>query len=200
MSKQIPLKSRKTLSRYRKVKKIGIDQIIAMLVLVSFGYLLLGANVSADTRPSNVTVSAYVSISLSTNMSSIEFGNVNPNTNDNPADHNSDGAGGGTSYWVTIGADSNVNADLCIRDNWALNTSGGDVIGNGNYTWDNDTVSTNPALPGTAMSTTLTSAGNNIAPGSQHYYRFWLDIPSGQAAGTYNNSVIIEGRTTGTAC
>lgn len=178
------------------------EKFATLLLLTLAGYMLLGANVTADeARPSNVTVSAYVAISLSTNWSAIEFGNLNPNTADNNASHNNDGAGGGTSYWVTVSNDSNMGADLCIWDSWPLNSSGGDVIGNGNYTWDDDASQTGPALPGTAMTTTPTKTGvTNIQPGNRDYFRFWLDIPPGQPAGTYSNTVYIRGVTSGSGC
>lgn len=179
---------------------------VMVILLVVSGYLLSGINVlavSEQTTPSNVTVSAYVAIALSTNWTAIEFGNVNPGTNDNNASHNYDGgnvSNANTTYWVTVSTDSNLNADLCIKDNWALNTTGGNVIGNTNYTYSNNTNDTVLPLPGTAVTTSHVQAGYSVAPGGKDYFRFWLDIPTAQAAGTYNNTVYIKGVSTGSSC
>jgi len=178
---------------------------VMLIMLVLGAYMVSEINVlalSEQTMPSNVTVSAYVAIALSTNWTSIQFGDVDPATSDNNASHNYDGGSDNTTYWVTVSSDSNQNADLCIKDNWALNTTGGDVIGNNNYTYDNRTTDTGPVLPGTEIDTNYAWAGPNIVPGSKHYFRFWLDIPAGQAPGTYNNTVYVKGviAGSGTGC
>lgn len=180
------------------------DIIAFLVVLTLIGYVAVGSNATAneEARESNVTISAYVAIGLSNNWTGIEFGNLNPNTADNNASHNNDGTGSGTSYWVTVSTDSNINADLCIKDNLDLTSSGGDTIGNGNYTWDDDSAATGPSVAGgSAITTSYAKTGvTNIAPGSQDYFRFWLTIPPGQPAGTYNNTVSIKGVTTSSAC
>jgi hypothetical protein len=177
------------------------EKFLLALLLVMAGYLLLGTNVLADqvtTSPSNVTVSAYVAIGLSNNFTSIEFGGVSPLDTDVNGSHNYDGPSTNSSYVVLVSTDSNQASYLCVRDNWDLNSSGGDIIGNTNYTW-NTTISggpTDPTLPGTAITTVDDAAWSSaVAAGQNLTFRFWLDIPASQAAGTYNNTVYITGKT-----
>jgi hypothetical protein len=183
---------------------IGVA-IFAILAIV----LISPPGIQADTQntTTTVTVNEYVAVGLSNNLSSgIDFGSLDPDTLNNNATNNFDGAGLNTSFWVNISTDSNVNVDICIGDNESLEF-GANVIENGNYTW----VNTTTGGPGDAwlivgnsvvMTTTaaFTNAGNNIAPGSYNWYRFWLDIPGGQAAGAYVNSVSFKGIKTGNSC
>src|SRR3989338_3120584 len=42
------------------------------------------------------------------------------------------------------------------------------------------------------INTSYVKGESNIFPGNSNYYRFWLDIPAAQAAGTYNNTVTFK--------
>jgi hypothetical protein len=128
----------------------------------------------------------------------IEFGNVStlPAYGLNGS-HNYDGDdGGNTTYWMNVSADSNTNVDFCIKAT-ALNTSDDDEIGLGNETYHNTSAVPSFSDPNPEMNVSLTTeyvkAGNEIEPGNASYYRFWLDVPAGTAAGTYNNSVQFKG-------
>jgi len=180
------------------IKEIAIG--LASIFLLA---LTLVSAQQEQTTISNVTVNKYVAIGLSTNLTEgILFGTLDPGTNDNNATHNYDGSGGGTTYWVTISSDSNVNVDVCIKDNAPLTKLGGtDTIPNSGYTWNCSTSATEPALPGTAISTTYTKTDcTNVAPGNNVYFRFWLDIPTAQAPGDYNNTVYFKGVEAGQSC
>jgi hypothetical protein len=162
---------------------------------------------------SNVTITTYFSISMSGNLSQgIQFGNVSalPATNVNgTVNYNgtnttvdTEGYNKGTAYWLNVSSDSNTAIDFCIIAD-ALNTSTGDEIGLGNETYFNSTStnSTNPARASeVSITTSYVKSGTNIAIGTPDYYRFWLDVPAGTPAGTYNNTVSFKGVTTGGAC
>jgi hypothetical protein len=159
-----------------------------------------GAATSQSTS-SQVVIQSYFSISLSGNLSEgVDFGAVTslPATDLN-ATGNYNVTGNLSVYFITVSADSNGNVDFCIKaDN--LNTSAGDEIGLANYTWSNSTsndISNPPGSSGSAELTTSYVQGSTVAPSGNIYYRFWLDIPSGQGAGTYNNTVYFKGKTTG---
>ncbi|MEM4152785.1 MAG: hypothetical protein QXK80_01555 [Candidatus Pacearchaeota archaeon] len=183
-----------------KLNKFLIFLVVA--VIASISLIKIEAQQSEQTTISNVTVAEYVAIGLSTDLAEgILFGSVDPATNDNNATKNYAGAGGATTYYVAVSSDSNVNVDLCIKDNAPLTSSGGQTIPNNGYTWDDDSSGTGPTLPGTAMSTTYVKTGvTNIAPGDNDYFRFWLDIPAGQPAGVYNNTVYFKGIKVGESC
>ena len=159
-----------------------------------------------ESTVSNVTISKYLSIDLSTNLSEgILFGSKSPNTQNNNATHNDDGASSGSSMYVNVSADSNTAVDFCIKSNDDLKTSGADIIGIANETYANNVTETNDTSPYLADEVSLNKtnyieAGTNISIGNQSYFRFWLDIPSGQASGDYNNTITFKGIETATGC
>lgn len=171
---------------------------------ISLGKGITGYATEGSTT-SNVTISKYLSISMSTNLTSgITFGSVEslPAVNLN-ATHNNDSVSSGTSLFVNVSQDSNTNVDFCIKANAAMQSASLDTIGLGNESYANAT-STNVSIPALAGEVSLTtgyiSAGANVTIGTPVYYRFWLDIPSGTPSGTYNNTVDFKGVETGVAC
>ncbi len=177
--------------------------ILVSAILVSFAY---AAETSEQTTPSNVTVNKYVAIGLSDNLSyGIQFGAVDMNTNNNNATANYDGGNNNSTYYINVSSDGNVNIDICIRDNWALNTSANDVIENGNYTWADNRTANSTFMNATdgsyAISTTYQKTNETIlTPGTMDYFRFWLDIAAAQPAGTYNNTMYFKGVEASVAC
>jgi hypothetical protein len=159
-----------------------------------------------QTATSQVVISSYLSLSKSTNMSSggIDFGTITslPITNRNAtANYNSSS---GSEYYITISPDTNVNVDFCIKAS-KLNTSGGSEINLLNYKWSNSSGVTStlgsPSLASVASFTeNYVNSTLNLAPGNSSYYRFWLNVSSGQAPGTYNNVVYFQGVQTGASC
>ncbi|MCK5476774.1 MAG: hypothetical protein KAI55_02550 [Candidatus Aenigmarchaeota archaeon] len=180
--------------------------IISILIVSVLGFQGWGATSDEHTTSSNVTIANYVAIGLSTNLSTgILFGTLDPDTTNNNATHNYDGENTASTYSVDVSTDSNINIDLCIKDNAPLTiTSSGFTIENGNYTWaDNSTAnssSMNPAnsyVIGTTYQKTNTT---NIAGGESDYIRFWLDVMLNQAPGNYNNTIHIKGVVAGGNC
>ena len=179
--------------------------VVICFILFLGNFFITGKITSVDT-PSNVSVSKYLAISFGTNLAQgIQFGTVSflPATNIN-ATHNYDGASTGTTYTIDVSTDSNSQVDFCIKANAGLTSAALDVIGLGNETYSalNLTDSTHPLLSNkTAMTTSyVKSYASSIVPGNSSYWRFWLDIPSAQPSGDYNNSVSFEGVTSGSIC
>jgi len=175
--------------------------ILAVLILIS--PTIKSASYQEKTTPSNTTVSVFVEITLSDNLTAgILFGSVEQNSNDNNASGNY-GEDNTTQFTVTAGAANSVNIDLCIKDNMALDKSPGVNIPNTGYTYNftSTTDVDNPTLPGKAITTSyVTTQHANIAAGVRSYSRFWLDVPAAQVAGTYSNTVYIKGIETGQSC
>ena len=154
---------------------------------------------------SNVSISKYLSISASPNISTaIDFGIVSalPATDVN-ASHDYDGNASATTYWINTSVDSNTNIDFCIGANGAM-ISGADSLGLGNETYSNATT-TNITVPVLGSQVAFSSAsyvlsGQNVTKGAPNYYRFWLDIPASQASGDYNNTVYFKAVATATGC
>lgn len=157
------------------------------------------ANVTDVNTSSDANVSYYIAIGMSTELTNgIHFGVVEQNTNNNNASQNANNnnasqnvMAGNTLYYVSVSADGNTNVNISTKDSAAL-TSSGNTIGNGNYTYNANVNATNPVLPGTAMTLNFAQAIGNIAPGSNAFFRFWLDIPSAQPAGNYANTVFFQ--------
>ncbi len=160
-----------------------------------------------QSTQSRVSITYYYAITLSANLANgIDFGNITVlPADDLNATDDYNGANSTTTMWVLESNDSNVNIDLCTRAQGPLNTTGGSEIGLGNYTWS-DSKSNTASLPsGPPGSVTFTTSfvknnNNNIAPGGNGYYRYWLDIPVGQAAGTYANTIEYKAVYTGSSC
>jgi len=156
-----------------------------------------------QTSLSSVTVQSYVALSKSANFTDgIRFGSLDPGTNNNNATANYNSSSN-TLFDIEI-TDSNVNIDFCISAD-DLNTSGGDVIELGNYTWNDSSVN-NITFPDYSVKSAMTATGSgatgstNLSNGTTNYYRFWLTIPNSQAPGTYNNTISMEGFQTGGSC
>jgi len=181
----------------------GAIFLFSVLMLIGQGVKTTGY-VTESSTTSNVTISTYFSIDMSTNLSEgIQFGEVStlPATNVN-ATHNYDGGSSATTYWMNVSDDSNTAVDFCIKAD-ALNTSTGDEIGLDNETYSNSTStdSANPALGDeVGFTTSYVKSGDDIAAGSENYYRFWLDVPAATATGTYNNTVYFKGVTSTGSC
>ncbi len=188
---------------------IAIVLLQASFVLWSSSDKITGGQTSTEEIYSEAQIQKYISISMSGNLSAgIEFGTITalPATNANATkNYNStvnDNWYNETLYWINVSSDSSVNADLCVKAD-PLTTSGLDEIGLGNYTWA-DNVTNNETWPSISdahqMTTSYVVGSMNIVPGNNDYYRFWLSVPGGQAAGTYNNTVYFKAVENGIGC
>ena len=180
-------------------------------IMASYNASITGAATSRSTT-SSATIEKYFSINVSANLSDgIEFGTIsalpavnhNATLNYNDTNYPAENDGNETLYWMTVETDSNTPVDLCIIAT-EFNTSGGEEIEIGNYTFANNQTN-NITWPGpvdfyTMSKSSYVPADTNIAVGSSSYFRFWLDVPATTPSGTYNNTVTFLGRATGTAC
>ncbi len=109
-----------------------------------------------------------------------------------PADGNN--GSGVTSYNVSVIA-TGCTADMYIMANGDL-TSGPNLIGLANETYRYNT--TNNTVPGAGFTSLDTDyagnqIGSNLANGAYVYLKFFLSVPGGQVAGSYNNTVSVKG-------
>lgn len=193
-------------------KRKFVNVVLIFVILVAFA-LLFFENTSAITgkatdlgTTSNVTISSYLAIEMSSNLSAgIYFGDVDvlPAVDVN-ATENYNNTGNGTLYYMNVSTDSNTPVDFCIMANSAMQTASLDEIGLGNETYAFSNTTNNGTIPALASQTALTlayvDAGDAVAIGGELYYRFWLDVPAGQATGDYNNSILFRGVNAGSAC
>ena len=180
--------------------------ILVSLILIALSNPLVQGKVTQGDVPSNVSVLKSLAISFSSNLSAgIYFGEVNflPATNVN-ATENYNGTANSTNYYIYVSSDGNIPVDLCMRANAGLTSLAGDTIGVGNESYASTVGLNNLTLPSVSNETSLNlnySLGTSSIPvGNYSFIRFWLDIPSAQPAGQYNNSVFFKGIESGTAC
>jgi len=97
-------------------------------------------------------------------------------------------------YFIHIST-SGGTADLYVRADANLSTSGGDLILLGNETFDNRTTSgAEPNYPicctsRRQMTDSYQLIGSNLGDGDVVWMRFFLSAPPGSAAGIYNNTL-----------
>ena len=184
---------------------------LILVILICLIYLFLqnqsviSGKITSVFATSNVSVSKYLSISFSSNLSDgISFGNVAvlPASNVN-ASHNYDGTSSETTLYIAVSEDGNTAVDFCTKADKGLTNLDLDVIGLANETYANFST-TNATAPFVADEVSLTTdyikSGNSINMGSNNYYRFWLDVPAAQPSGDYNNTVSFKGVQTAVAC
>jgi hypothetical protein len=189
---------------------ILVAVIIASLALVFIqNSSFLTGHVTGGTEAStysNVSIQKYLAMSFSSELATgIYYGNVAtlPATNIN-ATQNYLGASNATQYYVYVSNDSNTAIDVCIRANTGLSSSAGDIIGLNNETYASNVTTSNITDPSVLnevpMDYNFTKGAEYIQPGNNSYWRFWLDVPSAQPSGIYNNSVYFRGVQYGFPC
>ena len=180
----------------------GAFFVFSMLMILQIrvtGFATTGSTVS------NVTISSYLSISMSGNLSQgVLFGTIStlPATNQNSTNNNN--SAGSTSMFINVSSDSNTAVDVCIKSNAHLTDSTNmNTLGIGNESYANSTT-LSATVPEIAREISLTTAyvkaGTSVAAGGADYYRFYLDVPVAQATGTYNNTINFEGVAAGQSC
>ena len=129
-----------------------------------------------------------VSISLSTNLSSNLGWKVSNTTGMEWTGHNNNGTGP-TGYYINISANQ-TTVNLTIKADAAL-TSGGNTIALTyfNYSYNNSD-STVPGI-NQSITTSAVAIGNELVNKSVTWLKFFLTVPTQQAAGNYTNTVTI---------
>jgi len=169
---------------------------ISWILIAIVGVVALAPSVAPQAQEnvtSTATVIGVISIGLSTALQDgINFGNLNQGTNNNRDPDNVNN---------TIIVSGNTNIDLCIRANDSMRSSLYEIT-LGNYSWDGDISVGALTEDQNTMSTTFAKDPdtNNLPSGTQRYLGFWLDVPSGQPAGTYVNEIHIRAVQSGAAC
>lgn len=186
--------------------------ILIILLVVSLG-LLFVSNVSSITghatessTTSQVTIRQYLAINPSANLTAgIIFEDIEtlPMINDN-ATANYAGPNSGSLYYINISTDSNTNVTFCIKASGNLLNPALDAIGLGNETYASNVTTSDLNTPDVLNEIPFTASyvesSTNIGIGQASYWRFWLDVPAGQATGTYNNTVSFKAINLGASC
>jgi len=196
------------MERFFDYKKEIFLILIVMLCLVFLIFENLGnltGNVTEGSTPSNVSVMNYIALSSSQSLiNGIQFGTVIYPPFDNlNATHNYDGVGNETTFYLNVSNDTISPVDFCIRGSGDLINPIFDAIGLGNETYSNSIItnSTSPFLSNEISLTTIyVKSQQNVSIGGINYYRFWLDLPSDQSNGNYNNTIFLKAVLSGNPC
>lgn len=205
-------------------KRGGWYTILLIIILIASLTMLVVQNLPSITGHaiegstySNVSITTYLAIQMSNNLSAgIDFGSVSalPVTDQNATKNWCSPTNGScnvsspnfnaTLYYLNVSTDSNTAVDFCVGAPNPL-TAGTDTIALGNETYAYTNISiTNLTLPPQqdqiALSASYARSSVNISKGNSTYYRFYLDIPASQPAGSYSNLVYFRGVQTTQAC
>lgn len=194
----------------KKFLGYGFLNVFLMFVIL-FSFIMIGfENVSMSgyatlETSSNVSIVSYLAIDFSSDLAEgIVFEDVLflPADNVN-AKGNYNGSMNSTKYFVRVSPDGNTPIDLCVRANSGMKNMGGDLIPLEGETYSSS-FENNFESPGLLNETDLTLnyslASASIPVGNQTNMRFWLDVPSNQPAGQYNNSIYFKGIANGVGC
>ena len=179
------------------MRDIAILSLLTVPLVLSLLFPLAGsATTSTQTTTSNVTVNVYVAIALTTPLASgVQFGNLDPGTNDNPSSTCTNYACN-----ITVSSDTNVNVDIVTKVNAYLTRQGGTETIETQY-WNSSLIQ-QPSTPAYQFQTSYdytNKVASNLEPGSNVIFDTWLTIPSGQKAGVYNNTIYFCACETGTS-
>jgi hypothetical protein len=182
--------------------------IVLAVVFIAAVSMLFFSNVGAMTghatfqsTVSNVSISKYFAILPSPELvEGIFFGNVETlGVSDINATENNQSANAGTLYYINVSEDSNTAVDFCLKALTNL-TAGGATIPAENETYwvENSTNATDPnVLNQVPIDINATGYGApksiTISEGNVSYWRFWLDVPLAQEAGSYENIIYFKG-------
>lgn len=191
-------------TKKQRTYKFYAGVLILFAVFLSFVYL--NDSQVLPTTPIGITgmssqvgdftagVQTSISCTWSNAALTVSYGtSLDPGSSDINATGNYNTTGSGTDYNVTNDILSNDEVNITVKGESF--TSGANTIKVGNTTWASNSTSDAGAnmLPGSSIELTTTyntanETATNLAIGSIAYYRFWLDIPSNQVAGTYSGN------------
>jgi len=201
-------------------KRVNLGALLFIAIILVLGIYLYGINKAeitglATSQLGNMTaiITTLVSCTWSDQALNISFGsNLNPGTNDYNGSRNyaetiltGNPTGNWTSYNITVDTFSNKQANITIKgDHFRAGTN---VIYISNATWfSNTTMGNGTNMIPTSSNLLYTDYDKNTTKyvavsepiGSSVWYRFWLDIPGQQLAGTYVGNYTMQCEDAGT--
>jgi len=174
--------------------------IAAIMSLVLMSFSVYGALFEEASASASVTVNSFVDISLTdAGAAGFAFGSDDPGTSNNKEAAQTDGVASVLSA-ATVTREATSNVDVFIRLKGEDFTTGGDTIAVSNVKYDDDgehTEGSETNLPVTDMTTTYPGSAYTTLTSASPDLKvwFWLDIPSGQAAGSYTSTFSFDGTT-----
>lgn len=180
--------------------------VVAVLIVISYpSFIQEGTNLITGKQvqqglqiPSQASVAKRIALVESATLGGgIVWTGLNPGDVNINANGNDDGLGN-TQYNILVHPSTNVPVDFCIGADGNL-VGVGDPLQNiplnPNYQWDSDVTAIGPILANAQVMPIPTDPAPNLESGreitrtNRIYFRFWLSVPTGQAADTYQNNI-----------
>jgi len=136
-----------------------------------------GAGIVNASRAVDAVPGVWKYISITLFGYPVNFGNFDPGTSENPAPNNGN-------YKIRVDPETNVNVNVYQKGNDYV--SGSNVLGIGNMTWYNSSVSSS-SIP---VTKNYSIVATNVASGTNISMYYWIDIPQVKA-GDYNTTIFI---------
>lgn len=175
------------------MKKLLLTLVISLLLLASVVMAIEQASPVEQPTSASVGVNEYIDFTITVNNATagLNFGDLNPNTNDNPAIPN-------PIVTLTVGSPTNIDVHIYLKGT-DFDDGSGHTLSVSNVKYDDDgtlgeggsetdwaegTLSTGyQASPGWG---TITAPAGGPAETKDVYH--WLSVPSGQYAGSYTST------------
>ncbi len=165
-----------------------IASLVVAMMLVAV--VAVPAMAVSDTVPASVTVSEYISFTVTDYDSDtvggpggdgLTFGSLDPGTEDNPEGAQTL-ATPTAAVNVRVAAETNVDCNIEVK---GTDFTGAGTIAINNAKWDLDSVVTGATAMSTMYANIMTSTAGVL---EEEDVWHWLSIPSGQAAGSYSST------------
>jgi hypothetical protein len=182
-------------SAIKSCGNLGLDQTCTLTWLINatgdvgsswkIGVLFNSSSANVQTNHTNNATVSIIScvVDMTTQFNSIDFGELNPNTQQNPALNNSQNY-----YNITVNQGS-CNLDLYIKATDLTNSSLTTYIGVGNLTYSN---TSNSYTESFNLTKTYQAIKLNVAPVNNVTTWYWINVPP-VYAGYYNGTIYITG-------
>lgn len=171
---------------------------IAALMALVLANFAIGVTSEEASASASVTVNTFVDITLTDAApSGFSFGSLDPGTTNNKEAAQTDGVSS-TLPAATVTRETTSNVDVKVRSKGTNFVVGANTLAVSNVKYDDDGAHTEGAetsLPVTNMATTYpVAAYATLTAGSPSVkIWFWLNVPTGQAAGAYTSTFSFEG-------
>ncbi len=145
---------------------------------------IVGVGFAAEQSfTAEVTVNEYTSVTITPCSSTLDFGDVNPGTTDQPVSCQND-----TSPAINVSVDPVGNKNINVETAGTDFTSGTDIIPVSNIEFDESNSKTSPQT----LDTTYKTSTSGVSPGGEAGIWYWMDIDTNQPAGSYTGTIKVK--------
>jgi len=176
-----------------------ISAILMFLLLSTLVFAPSGNDYASGSTFLNATITQFVSITPSTALTeNILFDTVYPASSGNPARNNSEGAGGGTQYNLTVDSSTTGSINFWNKIAALTCTGGNCYVNESASTTDETTGWSSNTTVGTSISIMGNSTVNctSVAADGNCWIRYYLDVSTGVTSGNYSTTYTYCGNST----